>query len=332
MKIPTPQKNILLVEDNYQIRMTIARELELANYQVMLAENGQKGLESLRNSIPDLIISDINMPKMDGYAFYQELRKVEAWTTIPFIFLTSNDAPEDIQAGRELGVEDYLTKPIEPDNLLGIVNARLLRTAQLQIAHIGKAYRETVQVLANTIEGRDPYTHGHVERVRKYTRWLAETVGWPEANMQTLEFGAMLHDLGKIMIPDQILKKPGPLSPAEWQLMRQHPAAGAKIVRDISLLKDTIPFILYHHEKWDGSGYPEGLVGENIPIEGRMLALADVFDALTTTRPYRPARPVYEVLEFIKLKAGSYFDPDLTGAFMQSIKKRYRKETGTISM
>jgi putative two-component system response regulator len=262
---------------------------------------------------------------MDGIHFFKEVRKNPQWTAIPFVFLTANDAPEEIQKGKELGVEEYLTKPIDNRDLLGIINARLLRAAEVHIAHIGQAYLETVNVLANTIEGRDPYTHGHVERVAKYARWLAEELRWPEKHLRHLEFGARLHDIGKIIIPDHILKKKGPLDPSEWRLMRQHTVAGARILRGIQLLRDTIPYVLYHHEKWDGSGYPEGLRGREIPMEGRVLAIVDVFDALTTTRPYRPARPVMEVVQYLRLKAGSHLDPELVPLFIQIIERKVLK-------
>jgi len=228
---------------------------------------------------------------MNGIEFYKKPRKNPSWTPIPIIFLTANDSPEDIQAWRELGVEDYLIKPIDYDNLLKIFRARLARTENVEVAHIGKAYFETITVLANTIEGRDPYTHGYVSRVVYYARFLVLAIGWAEENLSILEIGALLHDIGKIVVPDQILNKAGPLPDEEWNLMKQHPAAGAKILQGVSHLRDALPYIYSHNEHWDGTGYPQRLSGKNIPIEGRLLTLADVYDALTTKRSYHPARP-----------------------------------------
>jgi putative two-component system response regulator len=221
-------------------------------------------------------------------------------------------------------VEDFLTKPPDEDSLVRIVHARLLRSAELQVALIDQAYLETIEVLANTVEGRDPYTHGHIGRVSMYAGWLAEGLEWPKEQMRSLAFGARLHDIGKIVVPDHILKKPGGLTPDEWELMRQHPSAGGKILRDITHLKDALNYVLYHHERWNGSGYPHGLAGREIPIEGRLLAIADVFDALTSDRPYHPARPRAEVLRYLHERAGTEFDPDLVPIFIHVLEDQMR--------
>jgi putative two-component system response regulator len=319
MESPSHKRVILVVEDAAEMRRTIAHTLELENYTVAQAENGQAALAVLQRLTPDLIISDINMPRMGGIELYETLRQNPRWVVIPFIFLTANDAPGEVRQGRLLGVEDYLTKPIDNTDLLAVVNARLLRVAEVHLAQIGRAYLETVNVLANTIEGRDAYTHGHVERVATYARTLAEALGWAPEHLRVLEFGARLHDIGKIIIADAILNKTGALSPEEWAAMRQHPLAGANILRAISHLQGAVPYVLYHHERWDGSGYPHGMRGKDIPIEGRLLAIADVYDALTTARPYHPARPAYEVLQYLQMNAGRQFDPNLVPVFVRAI-------------
>ncbi len=323
--IPISSKKILVVEDNAQIRHVIVRHLQIENYITHQAQNGQAALKLLQTIQPDLILSDINMPLMNGLELYKELRKNPQWVTIPFIFLSSNDSPEDIRMGLDLGVEDYLTKPIDPDELTHTINARLLRSAELEVAHIGQAYIETVKVLANAIEGRDRYTRGHVDRVTTYTTWLAEALDWPPDYMRILKFGARLHDIGKIIIPDHILNKPKKLTGEEWELMKQHPTAGAKILRGISHLQAAMPYILYHHERWNGTGYPEGLKGRAIPIEARLLAITDVYDALTTARPYHPARPHDEVMKFVRMQSGRQFDPDLVPIFIEVMDKRVKK-------
>jgi putative two-component system response regulator len=323
--LPINGKRILVVEDNSHVRQSIAQALEIEGYIVQQAQDGAGALKYIQNLVPNLIISEFHTPRMSGLDFYQAVRQNPRWVAIPFIFLTSSVRPEDIQRGRELGVEDYLSKPIDPDNLVKIVNARLLRAAQVQVALINEAYLETVNVLANTIEGRDPYTHGHVERVSTYALWLAEALDWPEENLRLLRFGARLHDIGKIIVPDNILKKPGGLSPEERELMEQHPVAGARILRNIQHLQAAEPYVMYHHERWDGSGYPEGLKGRDIPIEGRLLAIADVFDALTTDRPYHPAWNYPQVFEYLTQHAGTHFDPDLTPIFLQVIQSRLKE-------
>ncbi|MBU1660090.1 MAG: response regulator [Chloroflexi bacterium] len=320
--IPISSKHILVVDDNAQIRQVIVKYLQIENYITYQARDGQAALKSLNTIRPDLILSDINMPLMNGIELYKEVRKNPQWVTIPFIFLSSNDSPEDIRMGRDLGVEDYLTKPIDPDDLTHTINARLLRSAELEVAHIGQAYFETVKVLANAIEGRDKYTRGHVDRVTIYTTWLAEELNWPPDYMRVLEFGARLHDIGKIIVPDHILNKPGKLNGEEWELMKQHPTTGAKILRGISHLQAAMPYILYHHERWDGTGYPEGLKGRAIPLEARILAITDVYDALTTARPYHPARARNEVMQFIQMQSGRQFDPNLAPMFIDIMEKR----------
>ncbi|MEK7312745.1 MAG: HD domain-containing phosphohydrolase [Chloroflexota bacterium] len=321
MTMPFQRKQILLVEDSRDIRDVLVNTLETERYTVYQAENGQAALKVLQLVTPDLIISDINMPRMNGIEFYKAVRQNPVWTAIPFIFLSANNTPEDVQAGRSLGVEDYLTKPIDPRDLVSIVSARLLRAAQVQIAQIGQAYLETVNVLANVIEGRDPYTHGHVERVAAYAWQMGTTLNWSVEAMRSLDFGARLHDIGKIIVPDHVLKKNGPLTDVEWELMKQHPESGAKILNQISHLKGTIPYVLRHHEHWDGTGYPHGLKGKDIPVEGRLLAVVDVYDALTTNRPYHPARLPAEVVKFLQLKAEVYFDPRMVEAFLDVLKK-----------
>ncbi|OQY37066.1 MAG: two-component system response regulator [Chloroflexota bacterium] len=319
--VPISQNTILIVDDNDNVRQAISRALQIENYATRQAENGLEALEMLGQFTPDLILSDINMPQMDGIEFFKAIRRNEEWAPIPFIFLTSAASPQDIQTGKELGVEDYLTKPIDTKDLVAIINARMLRSSEVRISHINRAYLETVTVLANAIEGRDQYTGGHVGRVTQYALWLAEDLFWPPDYLRRLEFSARLHDIGKIIIPDRILNKPGKLTQQEWLLMRQHPAAGVEILQGVSHLHDILPYIYHHHERWDGKGYPNGLKGKGISIGGRILALADVYDALTTARPYHPARPKEEVLLFIQSQAGKHFDPDLVPVFIRTMKK-----------
>ncbi len=329
--IPITGKRILLVEENIHVRDVIGQILQIEGYTVQYAQDGQTGLRYMQHLTPDLVISDTKLPQLDGLEFCRTVRKNPLWVAIPFIFLTSTASPEEVEMGRDLGVEDYLIKPVDPNNLVKIVNARLLRSAELQIALIDQAYLETINVLANTIEGRDPYTHGHVERVAMFAQWLAEKLNWPEEMMRMLAFGARLHDIGKIIVPDHILKKPTSLSPEEWNLMKKHPEAGAKILDNIKHLQPAVPYVMHHHERWDGSGYPHNLRGREIPIEGRLLAIADVYDALTTTRPYHPARLHDEVVRYLHDRAGKHFDPDLAPIFIEVIeeqeKNRVQKPT-----
>lgn len=324
--LPLNVKRILVIENDPGICQDIVKSLEIEGYMVHAAGDGDSALRYLEHLLPDLIISDINAPGSNGSPLYQELRANSQWTAIPIIFLFDRGNGLDAHRARESGGEDVIAKPVDADALVRIVHTRLLRSAELRVALIDQAYLETIEVLANTVEGRDPYTHGHIGRVSRYAQWLAEALNWPAEQIRTLAFGARLHDIGKIVIPDQILKKPGDLTAEEWEMMKQHPAAGAKIVGRIEHLKQAVNYVLYHHERWDGSGYPSGLTGRDIPIEGRLLAIADVFDALTTDRPYHPARPMKEVFTFLSLKAGQQFDPDLVSIFIRAANERLQEQ------
>lgn len=314
-------KNILLVENDQQTRQEISQILQIENYTMIQAADGVDALKILERLKPDLIISDILLPKIDGIQFYKKVREKQSWVTIPFIFLTNQNTLDQIRKGQELGVEDYLIKPVEAEDLIRTIQGKLLRAAELEVAHIGQAYLETVTVLANAIEGRDLYTRGHVERVATYALLLARELRWPPNHLRTLELGARLHDIGKIRVPDHILNKPGPLNDEEWAIMKKHPSIGAKILRGISHTRPAIPYILYHHECWDGSGYPEGLKGREIPIEARLLAIVDVYDAISSRRPYHPALSHHQVIEILRSESGKRLDPDLVKIFINILEK-----------
>ncbi len=322
--LPLPPFQILVVDDHPEIRQVIAEMLTLEGYRVQQAENGKTALESMRRSTPDLILSDMNMPEMDGITLLKEVKQTPGWSDIPFIFTTSDNSSQVIQLIRQVGADDYLIKPVDYSELARMVNARLLRQAHTQLASLSSAYLETVNLLAMTIEGRDPYTRGHVERLTRYSRWIGESLKWPEDQMRRLELGAHLHDIGKIIIPEPVLNKPGALSPQEWSIIKQHTVAGAKLLQNIGYLEVATSYVLNHHERWDGSGYPHGLKKDEIPLEGRLLAIVDSFDALTTTRPYHPPRPLGEVIEYLKKGAGTLFDPDLTLLFIDILNQRVK--------
>ena len=182
------------------------------------------------------------------------------------------------------------------------------------------AYLSTIQALANAVEARDLYTRGHTERVTRIAEKMARELGWDEDTVRWLRIGATLHDIGKIGVPDGILNKPGPLSDQEFAIMQQHPALGAKMIDGVQFLQPIVPYILCHHEKWDGTGYPEGLSGEDIPIEGRLLAVADTVDAILSTRPYRQANTLNKVVDELKEFSGRQFDPDLVDLFLGMIE------------
>ena len=319
--MPMPSQTILLVENDHEVRQDIARTLQIENYATLQATDGKEALLLLERFSPDLILSALDMPNMDGLQFYKEIRRNPQWVTIPFIGLAEATSRDKVRTGQELGIEDFVTKPVPSDDLIRTIHGRLLRAAELKTALVDTAYLETVHAIANAIESRDRYTRGHIDRVTTYARWLAEALQWSPDHLRILEFGARLHDIGKVKVPDQILNKPGPLNDEEWELMKMHPVVGAKILDKINHLQPAIPYVLHHHERWDGNGYPHGLSGREIPIEARLLAIADVYDALTTFRPYHSARSYGEVMELLQADAGKHFDPDLVPIFIDALEK-----------
>jgi len=306
------------VDDNAFFRVGLREILRAEGYTVIEAQNGEEALRKMRATTPDLIISDINMPGMDGYAFYQAVRADSHWVGIPFIFLTAYNNQNDIIAGKKLGVEDYLTKPIDYNELVSTVQAKLMRFRELRAAQLQQAYEASLTMLANAIEVRDSYTRGHVERVTAYALAIARRMKWNQAALNTLRLGAILHDIGKIQIRDEILLKNGPLSNDERREMAQHPLIGARMVERIPYLSECVPIIRHHHERWDGSGYPDGLSGVDIPAGARLLSIADSFDAITTTRSYRQARALESGKAEILRAAGTMYDPDMVGAFLEA--------------
>lgn len=309
------QASVLVVEDDPAMLVALRDILEGAGYEVRTASNGTAALNKLDELEPSLILSDISMPGMDGIELFEEVRKRPNGAAIPFIFLTARGTREDIFAGKSLGADDYITKPVTSHELLSAVQARLQRTDELMLAQLKAAYKASLTTLANAIEARDMYTRDHVERVNAYVQAMANELGWDSQRRSALEFGAILHDIGKIAVREAVLCKPGPLGKEEWQEMREHPIVGAKMIEGIPYLSPAIPIVLYHHERWDGSGYPEGLEGDEIPVEARMLAVADTFDAMTSDRPYREALPVSLAYETIIDEGGKLFDPQMVKAF-----------------
>jgi putative two-component system response regulator len=308
---------ILVVEDDPAMLIAFQEVLEGAGYIVVVAANGKDALAWLQTHTPELILSDISMPVMDGYKLFEAVREIPGGASIPFIFLTARGTREDIFTGKSKGVDDYITKPVTTQELLSAVNARLQRADELRLAQLKSAYKESLFVLANAIEARDSYTHAHMKRLSAYSRILAKELEWDDAQMEVLEFGAILHDIGKIYVSEAVLRKNGKLSDEEWVEMRKHPEVGARMIRDIPYLAIAVPIVLYHHERWDGKGYPEGLQGDSIPASARLLSVADAFDAMTSDRPYRDALSSTDAYQEILDGSGRQFDPGMVDALRQ---------------
>jgi putative two-component system response regulator len=271
----------------------------------------------LNDRVPDLILSDISMPEMDGLTFFEEVRSQAGWVTIPFIFLTARGERQQILLGKDLGAEDYLVKPILPDELMTAIRARLARARQLRLVQLRQSYEASLTMLANAIEVRDQYTRGHVERVTLYAVVIAKELETESQFVEDVRFGAILHDIGKIHVRESVLRKKTALTDKEWAELTRHPVTGAEMIKDIPYLMPAVPAVRYHHERWDGQGYPEGLAGQNIPLSARIVAVADAFDAMTTDRPYRLAMGEDLAYQEIVDQAGTHYDPDVVTAFQR---------------
>ena len=280
------KETLLIVEDNHDLRNGLKEILSFEGFTVFAAANGREALEHMSGVTPDLILSDITMPEMDGYEFFEAIRARPDGITIPFIFLTARGEYEEMMHGKSLGAEDYLVKPVSRSELLAAIQAKLTRFRQLQLAQLEQVYQDSLTLLANAIELRDEYTRGHVERVTAYSVAIAEYLGWRGRKLQMLRLGAILHDIGKMFVNEGTWLKAGPLDEQERAEVMQHPVKGAEMIQRVPYLEAAVPVVRHHHERWDGKGYPDGLVGAAIPIEARIVAIADSFDAITTTRPY----------------------------------------------
>ncbi len=308
-----PYRKLLVVDDETH-NLALLGEILKEDYQLSFARNGTEALALVAKIRPALILLDIDLPGMDGYEVCRQLKSNAVTAKIPVIFVTANTDIQSEQAGFEAGCVDYLSKPISPS----IVRARVRTHLSLvHAADLEDSYRDAVYMLGRAGHHNDTDTGVHIWRMAAYSRVLAEQAGWDRESASLLELAAPLHDTGKIGIPDAILKKPSSLDPEEWGIMQTHTVIGHDI-----LVKSQAPVFqlaaeiaLSHHEKWNGTGYPGGLAGPAIPESARIVAIADVFDALSMKRPYKLAWPLERVLKTLRQQAGQHFDPTLIQLF-----------------
>jgi len=308
----------ILVVDDEPANLKVIREVLANDYRLSFAKSGELALQLIENEPPKLILLDIMMPDMSGFEVCKVLKANPKTAHIPVIFVTALSHEQDESEGFALGAVDYITKPISP----AIVRARvknhlsLVQAEQLQLAHI-----DLIQRLGRAAEYKDTDTGEHIARMSRYSKVLALAYGMSEYEAEQLKQAAPMHDVGKIGIPDSVLLKPGRLNENEYEHMKQHALIGAKILENSTspLLQLAHKLALEHHEKWDGTGYPYGLKGEEISIEGRIVTIADVFDALTSKRPYKKAWSVEESIDLLKDEAGKHFDPQLIDLFIGQI-------------
>jgi putative two-component system response regulator len=310
-------ETILLVDDNPRLVAGMQLALELNGYAVVTAKNGIDALAMLRENQPDLILCDILMPGMDGFDFLKSLRTRPDWIKIPFVFLTALADEHSIMTSRTLGADEYLCKPVSTHTLLQVVRARLDRATALDATCTRTAYLRSMMLVAGIVEMRDGYTADHIERVGMYCHALARALDWDEHEAEDARIAGILHDIGKLAISDQILGKVGPLTEAEWKEMKQHPETGAAALGMMENAERIIAGVRHHHEAYDGSGYPDGLARDEIPVLARILAIVDAFDAMTTDRPYRKALTPNVALMRLAQNAGSQFDPRIVETFIE---------------
>jgi putative two-component system response regulator len=300
----------ILIVDDEAVNLRVLKKTLGDSYELYFAKTGKDALTLVNEERPHLILLDVMMPNMTGFEVCEVIKKNPLIKNIPIIFVTAlNDAGDETR-GFELGAVDYITKPFSPavvrarvKNHLSLVQADELRRTRLQV----------IQRLGRASEYKDNETGMHIMRMSHYSRLIALAFGFSAAAADNLFHAAPMHDIGKIGIPDHIMLKPGKLSDEEFTIMKTHPQIGAEILGDADsdLIRLAKVVSLTHHEKWDGTGYPEGLKGENIPIAGRIVAVADVFDALTSKRPYKEAWTVEKTLELMRSQKGIHFDPKL---------------------
>lgn len=345
---------ILAVDDQIQNIELLEAYLIPQGYEIIRAHNGEQALARLSGNDIDLVLLDVMMPGMDGFEVTRRIRENLSFRLLPIILVTALREIDDHVKGIEAGCDDFLSKPIDKIELLARVRALLkvkayhdlvndyqkklesdiaVRTRELNqaLASAKAASLEIIQRLSTASECKDEATGSHIARMSHYAAAVARRMGLDEAAVELILYAAPMHDLGKIGIPDRILLKPAKLSPLEWELMKRHTLIGAEILKnsDIELLRIGEMIARTHHEKWDGSGYPAGLRGIEIPLVGRIVAIADVFDAMTSTRPYKETSSVEAALDEIRAGKGSHFDPDVVDAFFEildeirAIKQQY---------
>ena len=308
----------ILVVDDEATNLKVLRQVLQADYMLSFARSGADALKLARSDKPDLILLDIMMPEMTGFEVCAELKQDPITAEIPVIFVTALKDDLNEAEGFRLGAVDYISKPVVPDIVRSRVKTHLslVRSDKLADAHF-----ELIQKLARAAEYKDNETGMHVMRMSRYARIIGVAWGLDEHQAAQLLRAAPMHDIGKIGIPDEILLKPGRLTPEEFEVMKQHPQIGAEILgdSDSELIKLARSIALCHHEKWDGSGYPNGLAGEEISLEGRIVAIADVFDALTSKRPYKEAWSIEKTMALFREQSGSHFDPELVKLLEQNL-------------
>jgi putative two-component system response regulator len=312
--------HILVVDDQAAIAGLMSQLLTMRGYEVVTATSAEEAEAEIRRQPPDLILSDVMMPGKSGYDLCRELKEDPATRLIPFVLITGLSDSGDKVRGIDAGADDFLNKPVLAEELIARVRS-LLRlkdfTDELETAD------SVLCTLGKIVEGRDPYTEGHCERLALHAPELGRQLGLDEDSIRALKRGGYLHDLGKIAVPDEILKKGTNLAPEEWVIMKLHPITGETICKPLKSLRLVLPIIRHHHEHSDGSGYPDGLRAEEIPLLPRILQVVDVYDALRTARPYKPALSHDQAAQTMHEEARrGLWDADLVAEYFSMLERQ----------
>ncbi|MBI3106711.1 MAG: response regulator [Candidatus Rokubacteria bacterium] len=309
---------ILVVDDDADVRETLSESLDSLGYRVLAADSAEAALAVLDTTLPELVLTDVHMGAMSGIELCGRLKADPRLQLIPVVILTGVSDLDARVAGLAAGADDFFGKPVE------LLELRTRVTALLRVKHLLDQLERAEGVITSlglTIEARDPYTAGHCERIRKYAVALGDALGVDQPTLRALGLAGYLHDLGKISVPDGILLKPGPLTLAERETIQAHAGAGADLVRGLRTLEDVRPIIRHHHEKIDGTGYPDGLKGDAIPLGARIMAVVDVYDALHTARPYKKALPHSEAISILLRETDAgYWEPRIVPTFIEVLK------------
>lgn len=312
------QARILVVDDMATNRALIRAVLDPREFEVLEADSGETALSHISLLRPDVVLLDVLMPDTDGIDVCRRLREQEEFRLLPIIMLTSLGSPDDVVRGMEVGATDYITKPFNAVELTARVRAAVEKK---RLTDRLDDTESVLFALARVVEAKDGTTGDHCDRLSHLSVVLGEALGLPFDDLEALRRGGILHDIGKVAIPDAVLLKKGKLDDAEWAVMRQHPSIGAYLCSALRTMRRTVDIIRYHHEKWNGSGYPSGLAGNDIPQLARIFQVVDIFDALSSERPYKPALPREEVARILREEtARGYWDPDIVSVFLDILE------------
>jgi putative two-component system response regulator len=310
---------VLVVDDHPINRQLLQAYLGAVECSVLTADSGAAALEMFAGRPPDLVLLDVDMPGLDGFEVCRRLKATPQGRLVPVVMITALNQVEDRVTALEAGADDFMTKPVERSELVARTRSALRLKATYDSL---ESAERVIFALAAAVEAKDSYTEAHTQRVGLSARRLGRLLSLGEEDLEALLRGGMIHDIGKIGIPDAILQKPGLLDAKEKAQMQRHPEVGERIARPLGSAAPLLPIIRHHHEAYDGSGYPDALSGEEIPLAARIVAVCDGFDALTSTRPYRPGRTPREAVEILHDGRGRQWDPDLVDVFLADLEAR----------